>query len=464
MLPRSGRAMPARPSTSAAVRRTMPQSPPPPHAATARALLAELVAIDTSRRTDAAAHAMAARLRAGGFAAEDVRVEGPHPEKLNLVARLRGSGARPPLLLLAHLDVVPADAAEWSVPPFALTEREGHYWGRGTIDDKAMAALWTAVLLRLRAEGRTPARDVVLALTADEEGGEHNGVEWLLAERRALIEAGLGLNEGGYGRLEGGRRVANQVQLSEKIGVAYRLEARGRAGHSSLPAPDNAILRLAAALGALAAHEFPVRLNPATRAQLGRMAQLAEGERAADLRALLREPPDMAAAARLCADPYHHALLRTTCAPTRLEAGVADNVLPPLASAVVDCRILPDTDPAEVEATMRALAAPFDVEVRPLGPALPSPASPLAPGVLDAVERVTESMWPGVPVVPVMTIGATDSLRLRRAGIPMYGVSGLFLDLADARVHGPDERVRVDAFHDAAEFLYRLVRDVSCEF
>jgi acetylornithine deacetylase/succinyl-diaminopimelate desuccinylase-like protein len=430
----------------------------------ARALLAELVAIDTTQGTAAAARAVEARLLAGGFAPEDVQVAGPHPDKLNLVARLRGSGTRRPLLLLAHLDVVPADAAEWSVPPFLLTERDGHYWGRGTIDDKAMAALWTAVLLRLRAEGVVPERDVVLALTADEEGGEHNGVEWLLAERPALVDAELGLNEGGYGRLEGGRRVANQVQLSEKIGVAYELEARGRAGHSSLPAADNAALRLAHALVRLAEHEFAVRLNPATRAYFEAMARLADADAAADMRALFAEPMDGDAAARLCAaSPYHHALLRTTVAPTRLEAGVANNVLPPSARAVLDCRILPDTDPAEVEATLRALVAPYEVELRALTPALPSPASPPDPALLGAIERVTAAMWPGVPVVPVMTIGATDSLRLRRAGIPVYGVSGLFLDLADARVHGPDERVRVDAFHEAAEFLYRLVREVSVE-
>jgi acetylornithine deacetylase/succinyl-diaminopimelate desuccinylase-like protein len=427
-----------------------------------REVLAELVSIDTTGETGSttpAAEAMAARLLAAGLPGADVEVIGPHPRRHNLVARLRGDGGAPPLLLLAHLDVVGADAAEWSTDPFSLTEVDGHYQGRGTIDDKAMAALWTATLCRLAQEGFRGRRDIVLALTADEEGGEHNGAAWLLEHHRARVEAEMGLNEGGYGRIEGGRRVANQVQVSEKIGVVLELEARGRGGHSSLPAPANPIHRLSAALLALAEHRFPARLNPATRAYFEGAAERAEPAEAEAMRALLGG--DAGAAETLSRNPYHHALLRTTCVPTRLDGGTAPNVLPTAARAVVDCRTLPDDSPDEVEATIRALVAEHDVTVRALRPATAAPASPLAPALFDAVTAVTGEMWPGVPVVPVMTIGATDSQRFRGAGIPMYGVSGLFLDLADVRVHAANERIGARAFHEGGEFLHRLVRRLA---
>lgn len=428
----------------------------------AREILGELIAIDTTGSTGSttgAAEAVARRLRASGFPEEDVRVLGPHPRKGNLVARLRGTGARGPLLLLAHLDVVDARREEWTVDPFALTERDGHLYGRGTLDDKAMAALWTAGLIRLHEEGFVPRRDIVLALTADEEGGSHNGAEWLLGSHRPLVEAALGLNEGGYGRMKGGRRISNQVQAAEKTAVYFRLEAAGRSGHSSIPAGESAVYRLARALGRLERHAFPVRLTETTRAFFQRMAELESGETAADMRALAGTgSPD--AAARLSREPYYNALMRTTCAPTVLEAGSAHNVLPSRARAVVDCRILPGESPEDVARTLEEVAGE-GVRVRPLGEAKPAPASPLTRELLDPVERITEALWPGVPAVPVMSVGATDSLHFRRAGIPMYGVSGIFLDVDDVRAHAPDERIGVEAFHEGGEFLYRLVRALA---
>jgi acetylornithine deacetylase/succinyl-diaminopimelate desuccinylase-like protein len=429
----------------------------------AREVFRELIEIDTSeaRGTTEAAEAVAMRLRAAGLPAEDVRVLGPVPERHNLVARLRGRGGRRPLLLLAHLDVVEARAEEWSVDPFTFLERDGHFYGRGATDDKAMAALWVAMLVRFREEGFVPDRDIVLALTADEEGGEHNGADWLLRTHRELVDAEYGLNEGGYGRMKGGRRISNTVQASEKVYQDFVLEARGRAGHSSLPTPDNAIHHLAAALGRLAEHEFPVRLGQVPRAFFARMAEIEAPEIAADMRALLRTPPDPAAVRRLGAMPHYNGLLRTTCAATRLEAGQSNNTIPATARAILNCRILPGESPEEVRRALAEAVAGEHVEIHPLGEAKPSPPSPLDPEILAPIERITADLWPGVPVVPTMGIGATDSLRFRQAGIPMYGVSGIFLDVDDVRAHAPDERIGVEAFHEGGEFLCRLVQELS---
>jgi len=422
----------------------------------AREIFRELIGVDTSRETTAAAEAVAVRLLAAGFPAEDVRVLGPHPRKHNLVARMRGTGARPPILLLAHLDVVDARPEDWTVPPFELTEQDGFFYGRGTLDDKAMCALWIAILIRMRREGFAPDRDLIVALTADEEGGEHNGAAWLVENHRDLVDAGFGLNEGGYGRMEGGRRVANQVQASEKIPFPLRLEAAGRGGHSSLPSTDNAIERLAAGLGRLAAHPFPLTVTEAVQGFFARMAEIGGSD---DMR--LAASMDMEAAARLAANPYHASLMRTTCVPTRLEAGEADNAHPLFARATLDCRILPGESPGEVLRTIAAVLDDPAITITPLADPRAAPPSPLTPEVVGAVERVTGGLWPGVPVVPVMTIGATDARHFRAAGIPMYGVSGLFLDMADVRAHAPDERIRVEAFHDAGEFLYRLLRELA---
>lgn len=436
----------------------------PPERSLAREIFEELININTTDSVGdntAAAEAMAKRLRAAGFPAADVQVLAPRARKGNLVARLRGTGARRPLLLLAHLDVVEALREDWSFDPFVLREEGGFFYGRGTSDDKAMAAQLVANLIRYRQEGYRPDRDLILALTADEEGGTSNGVAFLLEEHRGLIDAELGLNEGGGGGLRNGRRIALSVQASEKVFQSFRLEVKNPGGHSSLPVPENAIYRLAEGLSRLAAHRFPVRLNDVTRAFFGRTALALGGTEGAAMKAILSEPPDPAAVAALARQAYFNSLMRTTCVATQLAGGHAENALPQMARAVVNCRMLPDEPPGAVQKAIVDILADPQIEVTPIAPAKPSPPSPLTPDVLGPVERLTAAMWPRVPVVPVMSTGATDSLYLRAAGIPVYGVDGMFADLDDVRAHGRDERLPVAAFYEGQEFLYRLVKDLS---
>jgi len=324
-----------------------------------------------------------------------------------------------------------------------------------------MAAIWIATLIRLRQEGFQPDRDIVVALTADEESGPANGVDWLVRTHRDLIDADLALNEGAGGQIKDGRYVANGIQASEKIYQSFTLEVTSPGGHSSQPRKDNAIYRLAAGLVRLAAFSFPVQLGEVTRAYFERMATLTTGPEAADMKAVLRTPPDPEAVRRLSAIPLDNALMRTTCVATRLEAGHAENALPQMARAVVNCRILPGTSLEEVPATIVRVLADDGIAVKPIAPAKPSPPSPLSPDIMGPVEEVTREMWPGVPVLPMMSTGATDSLYLRQAGIRAYGVSGLFGDVADNRAHGRDERMAVRSLYEGREFLYRLVKRLS---
>jgi acetylornithine deacetylase/succinyl-diaminopimelate desuccinylase-like protein len=336
----------------------------------ARDVLRELIEIDTTDSTGSttvAAEAMAKRLRDAGFPAADVQVLGPHPRKGNLVARLRGSGARRPILFLSHLDVVEARREDWSVDPFRFLERDGYFYGRGTTDVKDGCAILVANFIRWKQEGFAPDRDLILALTADEEGGSFNGVDWLLSSHRDLLDAEYCINtDGGDFQLEKGRRRLVALQASEKTYASFRLEARNPGGHSSLPAKDNAIYRLAAALGRLAAFDFPLRLNEVTRAFFTRMAAIEPGPVAADMKAVLQDPPDPAAVARLSASAYFNALLRTTCVATQLEGGHAENALPQTARAVVNCRILPAESPAEVQRTLVRVVADPGVAVTPV--------------------------------------------------------------------------------------------------
>lgn len=429
----------------------------------ARDLLAELVGINTTfehGNTTPAAEAMARRLVAAGVPDSDVVVVGAGERNRNLVARLRGKGRGRPVLLLAHLDVVEALRSDWSLEPFTLTEQDGYFYGRGTSDVKDMAAIFVATLIRLKREGFVPDRDLILALTAGEETGEDNGVQWLLANRRDLVDAEFCINGDAGDPLErGGRRVARVVQASEKVYHDLALEVHNPGGHSSMPVPDNAIYRLAAGLGRLAAFRFPVSLNEVTRAYFDRMASTQPADIAADMRALLQTPLDTAAATRLSArSPLFNSMLRTTCVATRLEGGHANNALPQTARAVVNCRILPQDAPAQVEATLRTVVADTAVAVIPIDTAIPSPPSPLVPAVFEPLEAATRALWPGVPVIPNMETGATDGLYLRNAGMPVYGVSGVFLDADDIRAHGRDERIGVRAFYEGADFTYRLVR------
>jgi acetylornithine deacetylase/succinyl-diaminopimelate desuccinylase-like protein len=436
------------------------------HQQLARAIFKELIEINTTDSTGdctKAAEAIATRFRAAGFAAGDVAVVGPSPKKQNVVARLRGTGKGRPILLIAHLDVVEARREDWSFDPFVFLERDGYYYGRGTTDIKSGAAVLAADLIRLKQEGYTPDRDLIVALTADEEGGTANGVEWLVQHRKDLIDAEYCLNtDGGGGELQKGVKIANELQTGEKVYLSFTLETKNKGGHSSLPVKDNAISHLAGGLSRLAAFEFPVRLNDTTRVFFARMAGVETGTVAADMKAVAGTPLDAAAAARLSADsPYYNALMRTTCVATRLDAGHADNALPQSARAIVNCRMLPGDLPQDVRDTLIGVLADPAIAVTPIGAARPAPASPLRPDIVEAVERVTTDMWPGVPVVPIMSTGATDGLILRRAGMPVYGVSGLFDDIDDVRAHGRDERMAVWAFFDGLEFMYRLEKALT---
>ncbi|HEY0081853.1 MAG TPA: M20/M25/M40 family metallo-hydrolase [Pyrinomonadaceae bacterium] len=430
--------------------------------------LIEINTVDPDGDVTRAAEAMRARLLTAGFAAEDVRVVVPagNAKKGNLVARYRSAApVGKPLLLLAHIDVVAARREDWSdgLDPFKFTERDGYYYGRGTMDDKAMAAIFVANLIRFKRENFQPARDIIVALTTDEETGDFNGVEFLLKEHRALVDAGFGINEGGRGYLKAGKPLLNAVQASEKVYQSFRLEVRNKGGHSSLPVKDNAIFRLAAGLDRLARFDFPVNLNEVTRSYFERMSKIETGQIAADMRAVAATTarPDALAAARLSATPYYNALMRTTCVATRLEGGHADNALPQMARATVNCRILPQETAADVEATLRRVLSDEQIGITPIAVSKPSPPSPLRPEIMGVIESLTREMWPGVPVVPIMGTGATDSLFFRQVGIPVYGVSGIFDDIDDNRTHGRDERIAVKSFYDGREFLYRLTKAFS---
>jgi acetylornithine deacetylase/succinyl-diaminopimelate desuccinylase-like protein len=425
--------------------------------------LIEINTTDSVGNTTTAAEAMAARLKAAGLPALDVQVLGPNPRKGNLVARFRGTGTRRPLLLLAHLDVVEAKREDWSFDPFVFLEKDGFFYGRGTSDDKSMAAQFVANVIRLKEEGFAPERDLILALTADEEGGNFNGVDWLVKNHRDLIDAEFAINEGGGGTMRQGKYVTNEIQASEKLYQDFRLEVTNSGGHSSMPVKDNAIYRLSQGLARLSAHEFPVQLNEITRTYFSRSADVQSDPKvAADMRAVARATPDLAAAARLAASvPYWNSMMRTTCVATQLAGGHAPNALPQLASANVNCRILPGESPNAVkDALIKVLADP-KIAVSFVGEARPSKPSPLRSDVMAAVESLTKQMFPGVIVVPVMSTGATDGLYLRNGEIPTYGIAGSFEDIDDVRAHGRDERMGVKQYFEGLEFQYRLIKALA---
>jgi acetylornithine deacetylase/succinyl-diaminopimelate desuccinylase-like protein len=433
------------------------------HDSRAREIFKELIEINTVGNVTRAAEAVAARLKAAGFPAADVQVLGPDPRKGNLVARFRGTGARKPLLLLAHLDVVEAKREDWSFDPFTFLEKDGYFYGRGTSDDKGMASQFAANLIRLKQEGFTPDRDLILALTADEEGGNFNGVDWLVKNHKDLIDAEFAINEGGGGNMRKGKYLTNEIQASEKVFQDFLLEVTNSGGHSSLPVKDNAIYHLSAGLSRLAAFDFPVEMNEVTRGYFERSASVeSDPKMAADMRAVARPSPDLAAAARLSASlPYYNSLMRTTCVATRLFGGHANNALPQLATANVNCRILPGVAPATVRARLIDVLADPAIKVSFVDEARPSRPSPLRPEVVDTVESLTRQMFPGVVVVPVMSTGATDGLYLRNAEIPTYGVDGTFGDIDDVRAHGRDERVGVKQYFEGLEFQYRLIKALA---
>ncbi len=435
-----------------------------------RDLLRELVEINTTHSTGStgkAAEAMAARLREAGFLPEDVQLLGPRPERANLVARLRGTGARRPILLISHLDVVEANREDWTTDPFRFVEKDGYFYGRGTMDIKCGDAILVADFIRWKREGYRPDRDLILALTANEEGGEveENGIYWLLKNHRDLIDAEYSINpDGGNLETKKGKKLLNELQYAEKGFLSFTLEVKNKGGHSSVPEKENAIYRISRGLVRLSDFDFPVMLDAGTRAYFESVA-VREGPELAQAinRMLSTDPPDRGAAAVIEKSPDWNAMLRTTCVATMLQAGHAENALPQSAKATVNCRILPAQKVTDVQNTLRQVLNDSQISITPLErlDLVESPASPLQPDVVEAAKAVTSAMWPGVPVVPVISAGASDGTHLRRAGIPTYGISGIADDYDDIRAHGRDERIAPTALYEGREFLYRLVTALS---
>jgi acetylornithine deacetylase/succinyl-diaminopimelate desuccinylase-like protein len=441
-------------------------TPPEPDRQLALSIYKEFVEIQSGFSTGSTtpvAEAAAKYLKSAGFPDSDIFIGGAIPKKANMVVRYHGTGARKPILLLAHTDVVEAKREDWSMDPFQFIEKDGFFYGRGTGDDKAQAAVWIANLIRYKREGFKPDRDIIVALTADEEGGgPYNGVDWLIKNHRDLIDAEFCLNEGGWGEEAGGKKIANDIQVSEKYVVEVRFEVRNKGGHSSMPVPDNAIYHLAAALDRLAKFNFPLKTNEVTAAYFKQLATLNKGSQKDDLEKAAAG--DQAAMQRVAqVSPAWNATLRTTCVATQLEGGHARNALPQLAAAGVNCRVLPEDSVDYVKSTLEKIVADPEVKVSIVGDVPKGPASPMRPDIMKAVGRLTDTMWPGVPSIPIMVMGATDGRSLRLAGIPTYGVQGFFMDRDDIRFHGRDERMGVQAFYEGQQFLYELVKTLSAQ-
>lgn len=446
---------------------------PPAFLSQTHGLLRELVEINTTdaHGTTIAARAMAKHFLDAGFPAADVQLLGANPNKLNLVVRLRGSGSKPPMLLLGHLDVVEARRQDWSTDPFLLVEKDGVYYGRGTQDMKDGDAIYVASLLRMKREGFQPDRDIILALTAAEENGTDNGVAYLVAHHRDLVHAAFALNaDGGGVDMVEGKPQFLAVDASQKIYADFQLSTTNPGGHSSLPVPDNAIYHLAAALGRIQRYRFPLELNAVTRGYFAARSRRDSPALAQYERAILTVPPDAAALQRLTQDTLFNALLRTTCVATRLNAGDANNALPQNAEAIVNCRILPGHTASEVQAKLRELVADPKVEVRFVAedgslhaqaPALiANPPQALSPEVMDPLRKLAKQFW-GVSVIPDMETGATDSKYTLAAGIPSYDVCGIALNEDSIRAHGRDEDLPVTSLDRGAEFTYQLLRALA---
>ncbi|CAL1692912.1 Succinyl-diaminopimelate desuccinylase [Brevundimonas subvibrioides] len=445
-----------------------PAAGPRPDQLAFRALYEELVETNTTLSVGSctlASERMAARLTAAGYSADDVRILIPadRPRDGNLSATLHGSDpSAPALLLLAHIDVVEANAADWTRDPFTLVEEGGYFYARGASDDKAQASVWVDTLIRFRQAGFTPVRDIKLALTCGEETADiHNGVEWLLAEHPEVLRAGFALNEGAGGLLDAdGNRVALAVQAGEKLYQDYRLDLTNPGGHSARPRKDNAIVAMANGLSRVGAYDFPLQLNPVTRAYFGSLAET-QPQYAADMRAVVAGAgPDAAAAARISAvNPVWNATLRTTCIPTLIEGGHAPNAQPQHVSANINCRIFPGNTIADTQAQLATLIDNPAIAIATVG--APDPTSPppaLSDAIMGPIRQVAGAMWPGVPILPTMSTGATDGRFTNAAGIPTYGVTGMFGDPDGGGTHGLNERIRVRSLYEGRDFLFELVR------
>jgi acetylornithine deacetylase/succinyl-diaminopimelate desuccinylase-like protein len=447
---------------------------PPEYQKLAREIFKELIEINTTDsvgNVTTASEAMAKRFRAAGFDEKDIQIAGPRDNKKNVVLRYHGSGARQPILFVGHLDVVEARREDWTTDPFRFLEKDGYFYGRGAEDMKSGDALLVTNFIRLKKEGYVPDRDLILALTADEEGGTANGVDWLLKTHRDWIDAEYSINlDGGEFEKDKDKRLLAGLQASEKVYVDYQFEALNPGGHSSVPSPDNAIYRLSDALARLRGFSFPVSTSEITRNYFLKTAVLSSGQTAADMRAVAKTPPDPAAVARLSQVLYFNSLLHTTCVATMLTGGHAPNALPQMARANVNCRIIPGEEPEAIRATLEKVAADSAVKVTivpviaPDGSHVPQvgvPPSPLLPEVVQAEEKTVHSFWPDLPVVSTMSTGASDGRYLRLAGIPTYGIACMFYELDDNRAHGKDERIGVKEFDEGVEVNYQLIRNLS---
>ena len=446
----------------------------------AHEIFKELIEINTTDtplgNVTTATAAMQKRLLAAGFPSADVNLVGPDPRKMNLVVRYRAAGTptEKPVLFLCHMDVVEALPSDWSTNPFEFVEKDGYYYGRGTQDMKNSDAALVETFLRLHREGYKPKRDLILALTADEEGGKFNGASWLVQNHRELVDAAFVINPDAGGiDLENGRAMVADVEATEKVYSDFQITARNRGGHSSLPRPDNAIYELTSALDKLAAYTFPFEMNDVTRTYFRNLAGQETGQKAADMRAILETPPDLAAAARLSAEPSFNSNFRTTCVATRLFAGHANNALPQTAQANVNCRIFPGHSPEEIRHQLIALFGDDKLTVKyvsdagdisdtaPERTAMVPP--PPIPEVFGPLTRLTQAIWPGVPVTPIMEDGASDSIYFAQAGIPCYGYSAIALEQDDMRAHGKDERLPIDSYWKSLDFFYSFAKALGGE-
>jgi acetylornithine deacetylase/succinyl-diaminopimelate desuccinylase-like protein len=439
----------------------------PEHQA-ARDIFKQLIEINTTDtpagNVTAAAEAMAERFRTAGFPAEDIHVDGPKPNKKNLVVRLHGRGAGKPILFIAHLDVVEALRQDWSMDPFKFNEVDGFFYGRGTSDIKQGDTILVANFIRLKKEGWIPARDLILALTADEEGGDSNGAQWLAQNHRDWIDAEYCINtDAGDFETKKGKRMLLGMQTSEKNYVDFRLEVKSNGGHSSRPVKDNAIYHLSQGLARLADFDFPVSLNETTRGYFERTATLESPATGADFRAVIGSDHAKAgeAAKRLSQTAFFNALLRTTCVATRLEGGHANNALPQTAAANVNCRMLPQDSLQNVQDTLKRVLADDRIVVSVVGEAVPAPASAINPLIVSKLQALSAKLYGGLPIVPVMDTGASDGKYLRIAGIPTYGVPGVFENVDDVRAHGKDERIGVKDFYDGVDFYYEFIKSLG---
>jgi acetylornithine deacetylase/succinyl-diaminopimelate desuccinylase-like protein len=431
--------------------------------------LIEINTTDSVGSTTAAANAMAQRLLDAGFPKEDVVVLGPNDRKGNLVARIHGTGAAKPILLIGHLDVVEALRSDWTTDPFQFVEKDGYFFGRGTQDMKESDAVLVTTFIRFKKSGFKPDRDLILALTADEEGGKSNGVDWLLKNHRDLVDAVFVLNSdsGGVDTVKG-KPISFNVEATEKLYGDYQLTAATSGGHSSQPVPDNAIYHIADALTRLQAYTFPFELNPVTRDYFARMSTVLSDQTAADMKGILENPPSAEAMAHLSAIPKYNATIRTTCVATRLSGGHANNALPQTASANVNCRILPSHNREETRLQLIEIFGDPKVTVRYVADnrevvdkapdTKGMPPTELQPEVMQPLTKVVAEMWPGIPVVPVMETGASDAKYTGEAGLPTYGINGMAIDIDDDRAHGKDERLGVDSYYRGVEFYDRYLR------